>query len=748
MSRVGKIARRTFLVGSLAVAGGVAFGVWRARTPFPNPLEDGLAEGTSTFNPWVLIDAEKVTLITPHADKGQGVTSMQAALIAEEMDLEWGGFEVSFGAPDRAYHNRAFADEAVPFMSTDDSRMAETMRDVMGGVMKIAMPIQGTGGSTSVPDSFDKLREAGAVARETLKLAASQETGVPVAELKTANGAVILPDGSERAYTELAATAAGIDPVTDVTLRDPSDWRLLGKPMQRLDIVAKSTGTQNYSIDVAVDGMVYAAIKRNPRQGGALNGYDATAATAMRGVIDVVEVSGGVAVIADNTWRAFQAAEAIEVDWGAAPYPAEQDQHWEALAAAFTEESLDSEWRNDGAVEEALAAGTPVTAEYRAPYVAHQPMEPLAATVLVTDDQVDIWAGHQTISLIQDAVAAITGHDPAEVHFHNQFMGGSFGHRLELEFLKQAAEIANQMRGTPVKMTYTREEDFTHDYPRQPGIARGAGTVKDGKVEALDLQVAMPSVIGSQMGRAGISIPGPDSQIAAGAWNNPYAFEHYRMRAYRAPELAPVSSWRSVGASANGFFFDAFLDELIHEAGADPMEERIRLMGHDVSRKVLEAAAEMSSWSGPNPAPGKGRGVAFVESFGVPTAEVIEVTATEDGVRIDTVWVAADVGTVLDPVNFENLVQGGVIYGLGHAINSEITYSDGMAEQYNFPDAEGMRFGQCPEIIVRGLENGAKIRGIGEPPVPPAAPALANAIFAATGQRLREMPFAKAIDFV
>jgi isoquinoline 1-oxidoreductase beta subunit len=219
------------------------------------------------------------------------------------------------------------------------------------------------------------------------------------------------------------------------------------------------------------------------------------------------------------------------------------------------------------------------------------------------------------------------------------------------------------------------------------------------------------------------------------------------MQAYRAPELAPTSSWRSVGAPAAGFFFDSLLDELIHEAGADPMEERIRLMNHDLSRKVLETAAEMSSW-GSDLSPNRGRGVAFVESFGVPVAEVVEVTNTDVGIKIDKVYVACDVGTVIDPVNFENLVQGGVVFGLGHAINSEITYSDGKAEQSNYHQHEAMRMYQCPEIIVKGLENGHKIRGIGEPPVPPAAPALANAIFAATGQRLREMPFNKFIDFV
>ncbi|WP_323785668.1 xanthine dehydrogenase family protein molybdopterin-binding subunit [Thalassovita sp.] len=746
MSRAGKIARRTFLIGSAAIVGGVAFGVYRVKTPYANPLQDELAEGAASFNPWVMIDADKITLIGPHADKGQGVASSQAALIAEEMDLDFGQFEVSFGAPDKAYWNTAMAGEGVPFMSTNESFSAETMRDVMSGALKL-LGMQLTGGSSTIPDSFDKLRRAGAMARETLKLAASKQSGVPVAQLKTAHGAVQLPDGTALKYTELATIAATLDPVRDVTLRDPDQWRLIGKPMHRLDMTAKVTGTQTYGIDLEVDGMVHAAVKMNPRQGGALNGYDDAAAKTMRGVQKILPITGGIAVIADNTWRAFQAAAVVDCDWGPAPYPAEQADHWAEISDSFIEDRLDKTWRDDGAVETELEKGTVVAAEYRSPYVAHQPLEPLNAVIKVTDDAVDVWAGHQIPRQLQQIVSQITGHKAAQVRFHNQFIGGSFGHRLEFEFIKQAAEIANLLRGTPVKLTYLREEDFGHDFPRHIAMARGRGTVADGKVVAMDLDIASPSVMTSQMGRAKMPMAGPDMQIVAGAWNNPYALPHLRVRGYRVPELAPVSSWRSVGAAGAGFFFDSFLDELIHRAGADPMEERIRLMQHDLSRKVLETVAEMSSWGG-DLAPNKGRGVAFVESFGVPTAEVVEVTNTDNGIRIDKVWIAAEVGQVVDPVNFENLVQGGVIFGLGHAMNSQITYADGMAEQSNYWDAEGMRNYQCPDIFVKGLENGPHVRGIGEPPIPPAAPALANAIFAATGQRLRAMPFNQGIDFV
>jgi len=746
MGRVRKIARRTFLIGSVAIAGGVAFGVYSVRRPHTNPLLESRAQGEAVFNPWVKIDSSGITLITPHADKGQGVASSQAALIAEELDVDFGQFTISFGQPSAAYWNTAMGEEGVPFASTDESLAADTMRSVMGGVVKL-MGLQGTGGSTTIPDSFDKLRRAGAIARETLKLAASHRTGIPVENMETASGSVRLPDGSTIAYTELAAEAALIEPVQAVRLRDPSQWRLIGKPMERLDIVSKSTGKLRYGIDLAVDGMVHAAVRVNPRQGGTLNSCDASAALNMPGVRDVMEIDGGVAVIADNTWVAMKGVEKIECDWGPAPYPAGQAAHWDILAQSFTEDLLDSKWRDDGDIEAALDGAEAIEAEYRSPYVAHAPLEPLNAIVRVGDAGVEVWSGHQVPRQLQVLVAAVTGHRPEQVTFHNQFIGGSFGHRLEFRHIEQAAEIANRMRGTPVKLTYSREEDFAHDFPRHISMGRGRGVVSTGRVEGIDLSIASPSVISSQMGRANIPIPGPDSQIVAGSWNNPYSLPHFRVRGYRAPELAPVSSWRSVGAAVAGFMFDGFLDELIHAAGADPMEERIRLMEHRVSRKVLETVAEMCSW-GSELAPGKGRGVAFVESFGVPVAEVVEVSVTGRGIRIDKAWVACEVGTIIDPVNFENLVQGGVIFGLGHAMNSEITYSDGMAEQSNYHAHEGMRLYQCPEIMVRGLENGRKIRGIGEPPVPPAAPALANAIFAATGQRLREMPFDKFVDFV
>lgn len=746
MGKVKTIARRSFLIGSAAIAGGVAFGVWRYKTPYANPLHAGLREGEAALTPYVKIDASGVTLITPRADKGQGAYHVQAALIAEELDVDIEAVTVEPGFPDRAYWNTAFAPEAAEFMAPEEGFMRDAITGVLSSVIKFA-GMQVTGGSTTVPDGFVKLRAAGASARETLKLAAAARLGVEASILRTASGRVIGPEGTGFSYEELAADVAGIEPVQDVPLRAPEDWRYLGKPMQRLDIMAKSTGTQAYGIDFEIEGMVYAAVKLAPAQGGGLVRYDASAAMAKRGVSGVYDVTGGVAVVADNTWRAFQAAEAVEAEWSASPMPAGMDEHWAALEAAFVPSHQDSRVRDDGDVDAAMVAGEVVTAGYRAPYLAHAPLEPVSAVVRVGEDGVDVWTGTQIPRFVQTNVARIAGVDADQVRVHVLMMGGSFGHRLEDDVVRQAAEVAVQMPGVPVKLTYSRETDMAHDYTRQIAMAKMRGTVKDGRVEAYDLSIAMPSVIVSQMGRQGLGVPGPDSQIVAGAFEQPLAIPHHRVTGYRADPLAPLSSWRSVGASTNGFFYNLGLDELIEAAGADPLEERLRLANDPLARKVLEAVADMSGWDGPGMGPRRGRGVAMTRSFGVHCAQVVEVRDTEAGLQIDKVYVAAEVGRVLDPITFENQVQGGVVWGLGHAMNCETTYVNGVAEQQNFDAFEGMRLSQCPAIFVRGLENGDTVRGVGEPPVPPAAPALAGAIFAATGVRLREMPFSKFVDF-
>jgi isoquinoline 1-oxidoreductase beta subunit len=746
MSRAGKIARRTFLIGSAAVAGGVAFGIYAYKRTPANPLLSDLGKGQAALTPYVRVDQSGVTIITPRADVGQGAYSVQAALVAEELEIAWEDIKVDPGPPSAAYYNGKVLAEGLPFAATDNGPIARNAR-VLGDVGGKFLGLQITGGSSTVPDAYEKMRVAGAVAREVLLLAAARQTGLAKADLRTRNGAVVTRDGRSLSYASLAATAANIDPPATVTLKPESEWRYLGKPTLRIDMVAKCTGTAVFGIDLRMPGMVYATARTNPRLGGGMKNHDASAAATSQGVLKIVPITGGVGVIADNTWRAFKAANLIKFDWGPAPYPPTTAAMFETVSASFVPARQDSRFKNEGNIAAALTGTGVIEAEYKVPYLAHAPLEPMNAVVQLKDGRLDIWTGTQIPMFMMAMAASMTGLGAENIHLHAQMSGGSFGARLEDDYVRQAIELASAFPGPPIKMTWTREEDMTHDFPRPLAMARMRGAVKDGQVDAYDLSIACPSVTASQLGRQKLSIPGPDVAIVAGAWDQPFKIPNYRVTGYRVPELVPVSSWRSVGASGNGFLHDGFLDELIHAAGADPLKERLRLCWHEPSRKVLEAVGEMSSW-GSDLSKDRGRGIAFTLSFGVPAAEVVEVTNTPRGIRIDKVFVAVEVGRVLDPENFDNQVRGGVIWGLGHAMNAELTHADGIAQQTNYHAFEAMRLYQVPLIEVRALTNTNEVRGIGEPTVPPAAPALANAIFAATGKRIRELPLNKHIDFV
>ncbi len=746
MGRARTIARRSFLIGSATILGGVAFGAYFVTRPTPNPLLDDLAEGEAALTPFVKITPDGITLIVPRADVGQGIASTQAMLIAEELDIDPATATLDPGQPHKAYFNGIIAGESMPFPAWDHGFVARTVRDLMMNVARLTGS-QFTGGSSSTADLHESLRMAGATARETLKAAAAARTGLARADLRTEDGHVILPDGTRIAYTELAADAARIEPVTDVTLRPASDWTRLGKPYRRLDIVAKSTGTQDYGIDVALPGMLYATVRANPGRGGGMASYSPDAALAMQGVRSVVEVNEGLAVIADNTWFAFQAAQALEVDWLPPDYPASSAEMWQALAEARTDAFRDSRLRDDGDVDAALNGATVIEADYRSPALAHAALEPLSATVLVEADRVQIWTATQIPAVVRDAAVEMTGLDPSQVTLHALSAGGSFGRRLDHDYVVQAIQIAATMPGTPIKTTWSREEDMTHDFPRPMHMALGRGRVGNGRVLAYDLDSISASLISSWFGRIFVVPPGADTMLVWGAFDQPYAIPDYRVTGYAAPPMMPVGSWRSPGACSNSFFHESFLSELIHAAGADPLEERLRLIADADSRRVLEAVAEMSNWAGADIGPGRGRGIAFAYTHGVPVAEVIDVTLTERGIRIDDVWIAADCGTVFDPVNAEAQLTGAAVYGLGHAMNCELTYENHAVQQTNFDAFEGMRLYQTPQFHTRLLGRAERVRGLGEPATAPAAPALADAIFAATGQRLREMPFNKFVDF-
>ncbi|WP_158964190.1 xanthine dehydrogenase family protein molybdopterin-binding subunit [Chachezhania sediminis] len=744
MSRIGKIARRTFLIGSAAVVGGVAFGAYYIGRPAPNPLKP--EPGQAVPNPFVVIDQDGVTLVAPRAEMGQGVQTTWAAMIAEELDVDLGQVRVIHGPAAAAYYNTAMMGGLLPGKEYEMTAFQHGIADVLGKVGKV-LGAQITGGSTSMADGFPRMCAAGASARETLKEAAAQRLGIDRSRLTTRDGKVIAPGNVELRYEDLAADAAKLSPVTDVALRDPSQWRYLGKSVPRVDMAAKATGTAEFGIDVRLPGMKFAALKANPARAG-MAGFDASDALRMPGVEQVVDLGDAFAVVATNTWLALQAAEAVKPDWDAAAYPADTDAILARMARAF-DGSPDSTMRDDGDVATLPAGATEVTADYTVPYLAHATMEPMNATALLKDGKLDIWCGNQAPILVQDHCAAAAGVAKEDVEVHTTFLGGGFGRRGDFDYAVYAAKLARAMDGTPVQLTWSREEDMTHDFYRPAALARMKGAVKDGKVVMLDGRIASQSAIRQYMTRMGLSPVGPDKVMVEGAFNQPYGIPNYRIRGYVSDLALPVGSWRSVGNSHNGFFHECFVDELAHAAGADPLQMRYDLIRdiHAPSAGTLAAVREMSGWTGKTP-DGIGRGVAFCYSFGTPVATVIEVRNEDGAIRIAKAWIACDAGLALDPSIIEAQMTGALVYGLSAACFGEITFSDGAAEQQNFYDYDALRIHNCPEMEVRVLETNPYLGGAGEPGTPGSMPALANAIFDLTGTRPRKLPLMHDFDLL
>lgn len=746
MSRLRKIARRSFLIGSAAITGGVAFGYWKYTQPFENPLIADLAEGEIALTPYITVSSDGITIHSPKSEMGQGVMTTVAAMVAEELDVELDQVTVTQAPAGYAYYNSAVVEEAAPFMPFDHSYLAETVRAITDVPAKMVLKIQNTGGSSSVPDTFDKMRKAGAAARLVFIEAAAEKTGFSADELKTGNGTVITPDGQSIAYTDLVELASQTEPIGDPPLKPPSEWRLLGKSLDRIDMVPKCIGTAEFGVDVQMEGMLFATLRLNPRIGGALTGFDASEAEKMRGVTKIVELPNGVAVVATNTWFAMEAARKIDFDWGPAPYPADIESHYAALDAAFTEDRKHSVRRDDGDVDAALPSDRTVWT-YRAPYLAHATMEPMNATVRYSAERTDIWTGTQGQTKARELAAKALDVPEETVFIHTKYLGGGFGRRGEQDMIVNAALIAKELPGVPVKMTLSREEDMCQGFYRPAAVAKISGQAADGKIQALDAQFAAPATAFEGMKRRGASPVGDDFTIVQAAWDQPYVPEAFRVTAYLADTMLPIGFWRAVGASQNAFFLESAIDEIAAKAGIDPVELRLNSIEHETSRKVISAVADMANWGEPIAA-GRARGMAFSLSFGVPTAQIVEIEQTSEGIRLRDVWVAADVGLALDPRNLDAQIISGVNFGLSAAILNEITLEDGAVVETNFHSYDAMRMYQSPQIHTQVLENGRKIRGIGEPGTPPAAPALANAIYALTGKRLREMPFSKFVDFV
>lgn len=737
MATVGKIARRTFLIGSAAIAGGVAFGTYKAQQTPANPLTSD--SNTAVLNPYVIIDQNGVSIITPRAEMGQGIHTTLAALVAEELDLDMADIRTLHGPPAQAYFNQALPAIILPLREYDRSEFFHDVSSALGGASKL-LSLQFTFGSLSTVDGYEKMRAAGASAREALKQAAANRSGIAIAQLKTVQGHVVLPDGTRMSYVDLAPEAAKIAP-EQVPLRPPSTWKILGKDTPRVDMVAKCTGQATFGIDVRVKGMKFAALRTNPHLNGGMKGFDASDALAMPGVERVVDLGDGVAVVARNTWIAMQAAERVEIAWGPSPHPQTMEAITSKIAQAF-DGRANSTLRNDGDTDNIPAGATEVSAEYHLPYLAHAAMEPLSATALYTGDTLTVWAGNQAPVLLQEKCAKIAGLDPQQVEVHTTYLGGSFGRRCEVDFAQYATRLALAMQGTPVQLTWSREQDMTHDFYRPGAIARFRGAVKDGKAVLLDGLVAAQSVT-FQVGGRIVALPlgGPDKILVDGSFDQPYRIPNYRVRGYLADLDIPVGVWRSVGASCNGFFHETFIDELAHTAGRDPLAFRLEMIEEEdpSSAACLRAVRDMSNWTGKTP-DGIGLGVAFTYSFGTPVAQVVEVKQEMGAIRITNAWIAADVGTALDPSIVQSQLEGALIFGLSAAIHQQITFADGAAQQQNFPDFDALRMHTTPRIETRILQNKPRISGVGEPATPPSKPALANALFDLTGQRARSLP--------
>ncbi|MEL6947380.1 MAG: molybdopterin cofactor-binding domain-containing protein, partial [Pseudomonadota bacterium] len=739
---MGKLLRRTFLIGTAAIAGGVAFGAYQINKTYPNPLKDLLADGEETFNPFLKINRDnEITVMIPRAEMGQGISTTLAAMVAEELDVDISDIKTEMAPAAYAYYNSAMLADGAPVAHFDKGMFATMMRFSMGSVGKI-LGLQATGGSSSVNDMFDRMREAGCMARETLKLAAAEKFSVAAADLKTQNGTVVLPDGKAVPYGDLAEAAAKLSPPSDMTLRDASDWKQLGKPLPRTDMIQKSTGAPIFGVDMDLPDMVYATIKMNPRLGGPMEKFDATEAKKVKGVIDVIDITrpeneafgGGFAVIASNTWAAFQGAEAVDVTWGPAPYPADTNAIIAVIDTALKEGGEGDKLRNDGDVDLVFADANQekvVEAEYQVPYLAHATMEPMNATAQFKDGRLDVWTGTQAPTLVRDDCAYEVGIEAEQTFIHTTYLGGGFGRRGEIDFPRFAARIAKATGGKPVKVTWSREEDMTHDTYRPASKSRWRAVLgDDGLPRAVDARIATPSIMGSLMKRTfpSISPSGPDNTITHGAFDQPYGIENYRVSGIKAPVDIPIGFWRAVGNSYNGFYHESFMDEIATKAEIDPIELRRKLMkDFPTALAAVNKVAEMSDWATPT-ADGTAKGFAFTLSFGCWTAQVVEVQQTDDGIKISKVWCAADIGQAIDPRIVKAQLQSGIIFGLSSAMMQEITFEDGMVQETNYDSFDAMRMNQCPDMDIVVLENDAHRGGAGEPGTPPAVAALANAI--------------------
>lgn len=700
--------RRNFLKGAAALSAALVVGLdtrglWAAA-----------ADGALVPNPFVRIAPDgTVTVILKHFEMGQGTTTGLATLVAEELDADWSKVVTEFAPADASrYANSAFG-------------------------------IQGTGGSTAIANSFIQYREAGAAAKSLLVQAAAREWNVPAGEITVTDG--ILSHGTRTAgYGEMAGKVPA-DATPDTTLKTPDQFRLIGKDrLPRKDTPAKTNGTATFAIDVVPEGTVHAVVLHAPKFGGTVKSVDDTQARKVPGVVDVRQVPTGVAVYAEHTWAAIKGREALTVEWDFSNAETRSSDAMETeYASALNSEGLVA--RNDGDAAGALAsADKTIEAEFHFPFLAHAPMEPQNCVVQITDGKATLWDGNQFQTVTQGAVGAIAGVGPENTAIHTLYAGGSFGRRANFnaDYQAEATMVAAALgTGKPVKLVWTREDDIRGGYYRPMTKHRiRAGVGKDGKVVAWHSSLANKSIFtGTPMEKAVVH-NGVDHFSVEGASDTAYAIPNMRVDVRNMETPVPVLWWRSVGHSHSGYAMEVAIDMLAEAAGRDPVELREELLANAPRHLgVLRLAADKARWGSALPE-NWGRGVAVHKSFNSYVAEVAEVSVTDGKVKLERIVAAVDVGVAVNPDVIRAQVEGAIGYGLGHVMRNKITFTDGEVDQSNFPDYEPLRIGDMPKIEVHIVPSNEAPTGIGEPGLPPAGPAIANAIFAATGKRVMRLP--------
>jgi isoquinoline 1-oxidoreductase beta subunit len=747
-----KRARRRFLLGGLAATGALVVG-WgllpvrqRLRTAQPLPVTGGAV----ALNGWVAIAPDGTVSITmARSEMGQGVYTALPMLLAEELDVPLERTRLTQAPIDKIFSNVALMREQLPFHPDDHSRTKDGLQWVLGKVAR-ELGIMFTGGSSSVKDTWEPMREAGAVARAMLVAAAARQWQVPAAQCRTENGTVFHPSGKQATYGSLVAQAATIDiGVDDVRLKRPQDFRLIGTAVARRDTPGKVDGSARFGIDARPEGMLYAAVRMAPDVGATVAGFDAAAARAMPGVVGVVDYSSalsshsgagaGVAVIARTWWQAHRAAAALQVRWNAGPLAhADTEEVFRAFALAL-DAGAGFNYYTRGDVDRDHGGARELTAEYRAPYLAHATMEPQNCTAQVRGGKVQLWVPTQVPSIAVDAAARVAGVARADVNLELLLLGGGFGRRLEVDLVEQAVAIAMHTNGAPVQVIWSREDDVGHDVYRPAALARFRATLDaQGRVQSWDNHSASAS-IGHQYFPRALHLPGigPDRSAAEGEYDMVYEIDNQRIRHAIVESPVPIGYWRSVGHSHNAFFKESFLNELAHAAGQDPVAYRRALLRrHPRHLAVLDAAVAKA---GPAPA-GRAHGVALHESFGSIVAEVAEVSVQDKQIRVHRVVCAIDCGLVVNPNIVRQQLESAVVFALSAALAGEITLRNGQVQQSNFHDYPVVRMNEAPEVETVLMPSAAPPEGVGEPGVPPLAPAVAEAVFQLTGQRLRALP--------